>query len=814
MSKKFLLKLISGCAILSLTLSIPSLAIDNTNSNNNESQSSSLYTEVVSMREATKKVFKTDTGAYIAAVYDGPVHFQDIHGNWQNIDNRLVKTEVKINQIDKTVAINDSNIVSYLENTANDVTFRLPDQLSKQTPIQISTDKYTLSFTIADVQSSIDSYIVPQTTLEKNKKALQTLTADEQKKIEQTAALSVDNQKSVLEYSDVFPDVTAQYVINGQSLKENLILKTKPKLDRFSFVFTYEGLTAITYENGVVEFKPSDDLNGEPVYRISPPCMYDSGEGYSDEIEVEYQTTETGGIYSLIPDSDWLNAQERIYPVTLDPSIGAGTSQVSTNIIDDGVTESDPNKNYYAYDRMYVGSNLVGSSGKNCWAYIRFRNFNTVLPANVYVDSAYLNLYHYPTASYQTATNKTMHVYRVKTAWPEKNITWNNKPSYEPTLMATFKSDKSNSIDSVDVRNLVTQWNKERVSDAMLVIKPDAVDNSKTNRTCFYTSDCGASISFKRPKIEIKYYPAQETQGITSGKVYYIKNKNSGMSMDADKGTYNYNVLQYSFHGNSNQAWKVIYDGNGLYRIQNMNPIYNSDEKSKRCFLSVGEGSSDNADLFWSSTQKGVLGYETQRFRIIPNGDGSYRLACLYNEVYNNVIEVAGASTSLSGNVRRYPWNGTNCQRWYFEEPEYGNGGSYRQVNTSTPNCFGYALFSSGKIEINTLFWPNSHKTVDFADRFEGAIEGAGKQCRRIDSFTSPIEPNEYRVAIRCPNLLDGIHRYHVIYQLSDGTWAGKDDTRMSQHFNEFTNPDFTPSMWSNDAYAEEAGTIYFAVRR
>ena len=53
----------------------------------------------------------------------------------------------------------------------------------------------------------------------------------------------------------------------------------------------------------------------------------------------------------------------------------------------------------------------------------------------------------------------------------------------------------------------------------------------------------------------------------------------------------------------------------------------------------------------------------------------------------------------------------------------------------------------------------------------------------------------------------------HVIYQLSDGTWAGKDDTAPSQHFGN-SNPSTTPAMWSNDAYSPSAGTIYFAVTR
>ena len=142
----------------------------------------------------------------------------------------------------------------------------------------------------------------------------------------------------------------------------------------------------------------------------------------------------------------------------------------------------------------------------------------------------------------------------------------------------------------------------------------------------------------------------------------------------------------------------------------------------------------------------------------------------------------------------------------------YGCGGTYRQVNTSQPNCLGYALFLNASPNINTFLWPSSHKTEDFSDKFEGAIN-AHYPCRRISSYISDISPNEYRLAVRCPNMLDGVHRYHVIYQLSDGTWAGKDHTDPSRHFGR-GNPSVSSEMWGNGDYAASAGTIYFAVTK
>ena len=145
---------------------------------------------------------------------------------------------------------------------------------------------------------------------------------------------------------------------------------------------------------------------------------------------------------------------------------------------------------------------------------------------------------------------------------------------------------------------------------------------------------------------------------------------------------------------------------------------------------------------------------------------------------------------------------------------EYGNGGEYRYVNDDRINCFGYVLFKDKSIypsnEINTMY---SHNTEDYSNIFVKEIS-LYTNCRKINSYTDYISANEYRIALRVPNYyLDSTHRYHLIYQLSDGTWAGKDHINPSQHFGR-GNPSDHPEMWSNDAYPSACGTVYFAVRR
>lgn len=261
-------------------------------------------------------------------------------------------------------------------------------------------------------------------------------------------------------------------------------------------------------------------------------------------------------------------------------------------------------------------------------------------------------------------------------------------------------------------------------------------------------------------------------------------------------------LKQYTYTGAKNQQFQVQYLGADLYSFI---PQHNT---SLRIDVpNAGDEDGLNLQLYTANSTK------AQMFRIQANGDGSYRISPLCSGS-GRVMDVEGPSTADAANLQIWTWYPTaNQMRWIFEKIQYGNGGSYRQVNTSKPNCFGYALFVNEDVTPNPLFWPDSHYTEDFSDKFEGAINSEAVSCRRIASYIAPIQANEYRLAVRVPNGLDGEHNYHVIYQLSDGTWAGKDSTAPSQHFGK-GNPSISPEMWSNDAYSPSAGTIYFAVRR
>ncbi len=73
--------------------------------------------------------------------------------------------------------------------------------------------------------------------------------------------------------------------------------------------------------------------NGEKVFMIPAPFMTDTAGVYSDK--VSYAVRRVDGdrtVLTIIADSDWINAQERVFPVTVGSPSDAGGKQRNERI--------------------------------------------------------------------------------------------------------------------------------------------------------------------------------------------------------------------------------------------------------------------------------------------------------------------------------------------------------------------------------------------------------------------------------------------------------------------------------------------------
>lgn len=162
------------------------------------------------------------------------------------------------------------------------------------------------------------------------------------------------------------------------------------------------------------------------------------------------------------------------------------------------------------------------------------------------------------------------------------------------------------------------------------------------------------------------------TTTLTSGSYYYIRNKNSGLYLDAENDA-NFNVIQYDYHGALNQTWKLVQVSTNVFKLENQSPYY---QYQGRKYLSVSEVN-DDVDLYYSSST-----LTTQRWNITVNSDGTFTIKSLWD---SKVLHVANSSTVSATDVIKATSNGSNSQKWYFEKIPTPKT-SKTSLETSFPN--------------------------------------------------------------------------------------------------------------------------------
>ncbi len=147
--------------------------------------------------------------------------------------------------------------------------------------------------------------------------------------------------------------------------------------------------------------------------------MYDSLDTYSNDVKYTLQTVSTGKyLLTVAANENWINAEDRAFPVTIDPTI------TYANVVLDTYTDSAyPNQNYGAQPKMWV------SLTQTAYIYIAM----PTLPSGSTINSASLIVDHYDTSD----VTMTAKVYRVLEDWDELTITYNNAPQLSTTALVT-----------------------------------------------------------------------------------------------------------------------------------------------------------------------------------------------------------------------------------------------------------------------------------------------------------------------------------------------------------------------------------------
>ena len=475
--------------------------------------------EDVTKRTACMKVFEHADHSFTAAIYGTPVHYMK-DGRWEEIDNRLEAAEdeppsdedeieseestalqaadsgdagtgVKVHAVDPAEdagpAADDESAgedtgSGDVANIAGSFHVRLSNKVKKKNMVRLGEGETKLTWGFVDARS------VKRQILKSADNAVK----DHAGNADPTAAYAVTNLESRVLYPEAFEGVDIRYTIGPDRLKEDLVLKHAEAVKSFTWRYAPGELRA-RQDGADVVF---EDTEGMEAYRLSAPYMEDAAGSISRGLTLTL--TDDGGkknkeaYVRLEADGEWLGAEDRAYPVTIDPV-------VSTPVDRDKIRDCHVSS-YYHGDNFY-NSHLLKTGrvdGSTLRSYMKFE-LPYINRADQMITSAWLWLTKYAGSG---SAARYIDVHKVTGSWDHKTLTWDNRPGYDGQVIdyAVYQTDEADQ-QGFDITNLVKDWYMNGKNYGLMV-----KDHTETGHYTEYASaDIHEDFASLRPHILIRY---------------------------------------------------------------------------------------------------------------------------------------------------------------------------------------------------------------------------------------------------------------------------------------------------------------------
>lgn len=372
-------------------------------------------------RTPFSKTFDLGNRAHQFVLYPEEVHYQDAEGNWQEINNRLMRAKNAAGQrIFKNQGGKLNAEFAWVSGEAPLVSLRT------QTGERLAWD-------LAGAQAVSG---MPQA--EENAR-----TADEDERRRHPVGTH-----SALRYTEILPEVDVVLRLLGGSFKDEIVLKSDKAQAAFTLPLRAEGLRLEQEADGTVQgYAPEKE---QPVFTLPPAFMKDAN-GEFGHVKTRLVQDETGARLHVEADRAFLAGAA--YPVTIDPAVE--TTYHSSVMEDNFVTTLSPNTvQNYAQGRLRVCKN---TSYGECRSFLKFTDLPYIGSMHT-VTKAYLQMSLYTNQSTQAVP---VHLKEVTEDWSSQTITWNNQPDtadYDADYVIVPANAAAGSTFVFDISNLVRKW--------------------------------------------------------------------------------------------------------------------------------------------------------------------------------------------------------------------------------------------------------------------------------------------------------------------------------------------------------------------
>ena len=458
-----------------------------------------IVAELSAERDAYTKRFMLDNGSTMAVQYAIPVHYQDSDGVWQQYDNRM--TETAVAEASATdIAEAEFRVIQ------SDKDIRLSKKASEKKLVTIEKDGHQISWGFTGINKVDVVFTEEDTVYEGN-----------------DAFLTLEGIIQEARYDNAFANADLQYYILPTGVKENIILKNADAQNEFTMEYKFHQLTATQDDSRHITLS---DEEGNPVYTITAPTMFDANGVWSNALSISIVEAKNNKLtVKLTVDAQWLQDEQRAFPVTVDPSFSTDKSWDSFDSTT--IVSGHPNTSYGYGSNNYMGTVYVGyepnSSFGKTRTLVKPNDLPALSPGDVIVDAKIWMR--------QQASSHKIQVtaHRVTEPWEMATATWNlMSENYKDTVEdynLTF-AGYSTEYNSWNVTELVKKWYDGTVENyGIMLITPTEISTTMS-RVIYYSSTYPGSMATK-PALEVTYrsncgiegYWTYHSQGLAAGAV-------------------------------------------------------------------------------------------------------------------------------------------------------------------------------------------------------------------------------------------------------------------------------------------------------
>lgn len=309
-------------------------------------------------------------------------------------------------------------------------------------------------------------------------------------------AIIPEKLNSAVLYEDVFPGVDLLYNVTGYNIKESILVKSQLDCYRFSFQLNLDGLTPKLQENGSITL---EDSAGTAVYMIPAPYLFDAANHASDAANYLLSGSETEGyILTVEADPAWMNSADRVYPITIDPTLFLVAGNAADEIYATYVEEGNPTADHGHYQDLYFGYTTYQNT-KERQIYMHFNKLPTLPVGSVVVYSS-LNLWQFD-YTHVGCSEMGIGLYEVTGSKSSKYdnyhdwiyyLDWNTKPAFDAANMIDYVTASKAVDDSYlgwEITELVNKWYEEGTENRTVAL-------AATERGSFSGTHCAVPIFY------------------------------------------------------------------------------------------------------------------------------------------------------------------------------------------------------------------------------------------------------------------------------------------------------------------------------